>query len=152
MLKIDIICVGCLKKGPFFELLNDFQKRIQWTINIIELEAKTRDPNKIQDEEAEKILKHISPQAHVIAMDERGKSFKSIAFAKKLETFAHNGETHVQFIIGGADGLTETVRQKANLLISFGVQTWPHMMARVMLMEQIYRAQQILNTHPYHRE
>ena len=102
--------------------------------------------------EAEKIKKHISEHAFVIVLDEKGNGLRSLDFAKTLENFQHTGETHIQFIIGGADGLTDEIKGRANLLLSFGQQTWPHMLARVMLLEQIYRAQQILNNHPYHRE
>jgi len=85
-------------------------------------------------------------------MDERGQTIKSVAFAEIFQKQMDIGHTHFQFIIGGADGLTQEVRERSNLLLSFGAQTWPHMLARIMLLEQIYRAQQILDGHPYHRE
>lgn len=150
--KIDVICISHIKNDAFADLINLYSKRIQWPLNIIELQSKHNDPRKCQNDEAEKIIKHIHSQAVVIALDEKGKSFSSIDFSKKLEQFSHDGLSHIQFIIGGADGLTKDVRQKANLLLSFGVQTWPHALARVMLLEQIYRSQQILAGHPYHRE
>jgi 23S rRNA (pseudouridine1915-N3)-methyltransferase len=85
-------------------------------------------------------------------MDEHGIGLSSKEFAGKLENLAIQGKSKVQFIIGGADGLPQSVRDRANFILSFGKQTWPHMLARVMLTEQIYRAQQIIAGHPYHRE
>ncbi|MGH1403135.1 MAG: 23S rRNA (pseudouridine(1915)-N(3))-methyltransferase RlmH [Alphaproteobacteria bacterium] len=152
MIKIDVICVAKVKKGSFFDLIEEYKKRIQWNTTIIELESKFSDPKKCQEDEAGKILKHIDSRAIVVAMDERGKAMKSMAFSEKIATYRDNGENHIQFIIGGADGLTPQIRERANLLLSFGQQTWPHLLARVMLLEQIYRAQQILAGHPYHRE
>jgi 23S rRNA (pseudouridine1915-N3)-methyltransferase len=86
-------------------------------------------------------------------MDERGKSLTSPAFAAKLQELSSTGQADLQFLIGGADGLNDAIRKRPNsFLMSFGAQTWPHQMVRVMLAEQIYRAQQILLGHPYHRE
>ncbi len=152
MLKIDIISIARVKKGAYLELIEDYKKRIQWDLTIYELESKQKDPQKSQKEEEDKILKHIERQAIIIALDERGDGLRSLDFAKTLENFKNNGENHIQFIIGGADGLTPEIRDKADILLSFGQQTWPHLLARVMLLEQIYRAQQILVGHPYHRE
>ncbi len=152
MLKIDIISISRIKKGSYFELMENYKKRINWKLTIYELESKHSDPKKSQKDEGEKILKHIDNQAVVIILDERGDGLKSLDFAKTLENFKHGGENHIQFIIGGADGLTQNVRDKADMFLSFGQQTWPHLLARVMLLEQIYRAQQIIAGHPYHRE
>ncbi len=151
-MKIDIICIAKTKKKPFLDLFEDYKKRINWTLNIIELESKQKNAAKCQEEEASKILKHLSQQAFIIAMDERGKTMKSLSFAQKLSDIQNSGQNHIQFIIGGADGLTQELRNRADLLLSFGAQTWPHLLARVMLLEQVYRAQQILAGHPYHRE
>ncbi len=152
MLKIDIICVARVKKGPYYDLIEDYTKRLKWKLNIIEVESKLSDAKKCQAEESEKIQKHLDPNAILIALDERGDGLKSLDFAKTIQNFTNNGESHLQFVIGGADGLTDDVRDKATFLLSFGQQTWPHLLARVMLLEQIYRAQQILAGHPYHRE
>ena len=152
MFKIDIICVGRIKRGAHYDLVEEYKKRIQWNVTVHELESKYTDPHQVQADEAEKILKLLNNQAVVIVLDERGDGLKSLDFAKTLENFRNNGENHIQFIIGGADGLTDEIRGKANVLLSFGQQTWPHLLARVMLLEQIYRAQQILAGHPYHRE
>lgn len=152
MFKIDIIAVSRVRKGSFSELIADYSDRIRWTLNIHEIEARHTDPEKAQLEEQEKILKLLDSHAVVVVLDERGDGLRSLDFAKTLERFQHAGENHFQFVIGGADGLLDDVRSKADILLSFGQQTWPHLLARVMLLEQIYRAQQILCGHPYHRE
>jgi 23S rRNA (pseudouridine1915-N3)-methyltransferase len=85
-------------------------------------------------------------------MDERGASLPSRKFAEKFQNLQNESRSNVQFIIGGADGLNDEIRGRADFLLSFGRQTWPHMLARVMLLEQIYRVQQILKNHPYHRD
>lgn len=151
MLKFDIIAVGRLKNGPLFQIFEDYRKRIQYSLSVHEVEIKTKSHD-MSALECAKIKSHISENAFVVVMDERGNGLRSLDFAKTIENLQHTGETHIQFIIGGADGLTDEIKGRANLLLSFGQQTWPHMLARVMLLEQIYRAQQILNNHPYHRE
>lgn len=147
MLRIDIIAPGRMRPStPYKTLWQDYEKQIAWPLKLIEIEGKNAT------EEREKILSRLTPGAYVIALDERGTSLKSTDFAKTLEKLQNDGTPLVQFILGGADGLGDDIRAKAHRLISFGQQTWPHMMARIMLIEQIYRAQQILKGHPYHRE
>ncbi len=152
MKKIDLIAVGRLKKGPLHDLTEEYRSRLQWPLNILEIESKHKDSDKTQADEAHRILDALKDDAYIVALDERGRSLKSLDFAKKIEDLQNSGQNHIQFILGGADGLTDDVRNRADLLLSFGQQTWPHMLARVMLLEQIYRAQQILKGHPYHRE
>ena len=152
MLKIDIICIGHIKKGPYLELINEYKKRTKWSVNISEFESRQTNSQNAQKDEQDFILKKINDKAIIVALDERGNGLKSLDFAKTIQNFQNNSENHIQFIIGGSDGLTDIVRDKANMLLSFGQQTWPHLMVRLMLMEQIYRAQQIIVGHPYHRE
>ncbi|OUT90945.1 MAG: hypothetical protein CBB87_07390 [Micavibrio sp. TMED27] len=151
-MKIDLITIGRLKKGPLFDLCADYQKRIGWPLNLIECESKHSDATKANDDEQALILSHLRNDAVVVVLDERGNGLKSLDFAKTIEKFQNIGERHMQFVIGGADGLNDEIRNRASILLSFGQQTWPHMLARVMILEQIYRAQQILKNHPYHRE
>ena len=146
-MRIEIISCGRLKKGAMKDLLDEYQGRIRWSLTIHEIDSRYREADNQQADEERKILEKLDSLAFVVVLDERGNGLKSLDFAKTIENLHH-----IQFIIGGADGLTEKVRDKANLLLSFGQQTWPHMMARIMLLEQIYRAQQILAGHPYHRE
>jgi len=147
MLRIDVIASGKMRNTPFATLWNDYAARMApWNVNIIEIEGKN------QAEEHLKLAAKLDPRAHIFVLDEKGKSLRSMDFASRLDKLAAGGENHIQFVIGGADGLSDELRKKANFLLSFGVQTWPHMMVRVMLLEQLYRARQILAGHPYHRE
>lgn len=152
MLKIDLIVVGRLRKGPLFELCQHYLKMTKWSVTLYEVESKYNAASQRQGDEERRIIEKIDANAFVVVLDERGEGLRSLDFAKTIENLQNNGERHIQFIIGGADGLTQNVQGRANLLLSFGHQTWPHMLARVMLLEQIYRCQQILDGHPYHRE
>ncbi|MEM6781089.1 MAG: 23S rRNA (pseudouridine(1915)-N(3))-methyltransferase RlmH [Pseudomonadota bacterium] len=147
MLHIEVIAVGKFKRGGHFhDLWTHFEKQLQWPIKLIELDTSKKF------EEHKLIQSKISKGAYIIALDERGQSLKSMTFAKEMEKLQDTGVPLVQFILGGADGLSDEIRNQANKIISFGSQTWPHMLARIMLIEQIYRSQQILKGHPYHRE
>lgn len=152
MLKVDIIAVGRLRKGPLFELAQEYMTRIKWSLSVYEVESKKVDPGAAMREEAVKIQEHIKDNTFLIVMDERGNGLRSLDFADTLQNLQNSGESHIQFVIGGADGLTDEIKDRANMLLSFGQQTWPHLMVRAMLLEQVYRAQQILTGHPYHRE
>lgn len=144
--QIDIICIGKLKSSSaFYDGILDYSKRLQSHLNIIELTGQN------QKDEISKINSKIDSKAALICLDERGQNISSQKFSKTLAQFSQN-YPKLQFIIGGADGLNDELRQKSSLILSLGKLTWPHMMARLMLVEQIYRAQQILANHPYHRE
>jgi len=141
---IDLIVIGRMKtKSVFMPAMQEYQKRIKAKINIIEMEGHS------QKEELEKLKSKILGDAVLVVLDEKGKSFSSVEFAKKLDSFEHS---KLQIIIGGADGLDDEIRQRADIVMCFGRQTWPHMMVRMMMIEQLYRSQQILANHPYHRE
>lgn len=106
----------------------------------------------LKQAEADLLLNAVPNGAVVVALDERGKTMGSRDFAGKIGQWQDRGVGDIAFIIGGADGLDETVRQRADLLISFGAMTWPHMLVRPMLAEQLFRADAILSGHPYHRD
>jgi len=90
--------------------------------------------------------------AQLVALDARGEAWTSRDFARRIAAWRDAGVPHVAFAIGGADGLGDAVIARAAAVLSFGAMTWPHLLARVMLLEQLYRARQILAGHPYHRE
>jgi 23S rRNA (pseudouridine1915-N3)-methyltransferase len=144
MTQIDIIAVGRMKNTPYAAAWQEYLKRTTWPVTLHELDVR-------QDQEHTKILEKIRADAFVFALDERGKSLSSTDFASRIQSLMDQGRPAIQFIIGGADGLNDDIRKRADFLLSFGIQTWPHMMVRVMLMEQIYRARQINAGHPYHR-
>jgi 23S rRNA (pseudouridine1915-N3)-methyltransferase len=144
---VELIAVGRLKPtSPFHEAFHEYVRRLNSSVNITEIEARN------QGEEIEKLISKINPAHPLIVLDEKGKTLPSIRFAQKIEELQNAKPGPFQCVIGGADGLNDDIRQKADILLSFGQQTWPHMMVRIMLMEQLYRAQQILANHPYHRE
>ncbi len=146
MLKIDVIAGGRMRDRARLDLWQDYTKRLQWPLTLHEIESKK--PQDLSD----KFQSKLTPGAFLFVLDETGKSLGSRQFADKLNTLAATGRPHVQFMIGGADGLPETIIKKADFVLSFGVQTWPHMLVRIMLAEQLYRARQIIAGHPYHRD
>lgn len=152
-MRLTLIAVGRSKKGPEQELFASYQKRLRPGLELIEVEEKRRVSDaELMAREAELILSKVPDGAYLIALDERGKPMKSRDFAGFLTTEEDNGTRDMVFIIGGANGLAEDVRSRANKLLGFGPQTWPHMLVRGMLAEQIYRAQSIQTGHPYHRD
>lgn len=143
----QIIAIGRMKSAsPFAPLYFEYEKRLKGKVELIELDG--RD----QKEELEKIKSKLSSSCPKIALDETGKQLSSVEFANKLQDIQNIKSGKIQYVIGGADGLDDDIRQSADLVLSFGRLTWPHMLARVMLVEQIYRAGLILDNHPYHRE
>mgnify|MGYP001610907692 CR=1 FL=1 len=151
-MKITLRAIGRLKVGPLSDLLKMYTTRMRAQVFIEELEARKKGSAlEVQEEEARLLLGGRVEGAYVIALDERGKTLTSESFANLLEEQTVRGCSHFMFLIGGADGLTPQVRQQADYVMSFGSMVWPHMLIRVMLMEQLYRAQQITAGHPYHR-
>lgn len=151
-MKITLRAIGRLKAGPLSTLLKTYTTRMRAHVSIEELEVRKKgSPLEVQEEEARLLLGACVEGAYVIALDERGKTLTSEGFSALLEEQAVRGCSHFMFLIGGADGLTPQVRQQADCVLSFGSMVWPHMLVRVMLMEQLYRAQQITAGHPYHR-
>jgi len=135
----------------------EFNRRLpaDSALQLIELEspksAKNKSSEERKAEEANLILKQIKAGAYVVALDEKGEQWTSPQFAKKIET-ASSHFPSIYFIIGGADGLADTLKSRANCLLSFSAFTFPHMMVRVLLAEQWYRAMTLISGHPYHRE
>jgi len=107
--------------------------------------------NEADERKPEKIVEASGAASLVVALDERGKSLSSEAFAKQLASWRDAGEARALFVIGGPDGLPPAVKPKARLTLAYGTQTWPHLLVRTMLSEQLFRAMTILSGHPYHR-
>lgn len=154
-MKITIISIGKFENSPHRATFETYLKRLKWTIELKEFEAKNGKnlaPAQLKQVEAELILKAIKPGSITILLDEKGKQYSSIDFAKLLQNYGTNGNSHINFVIGGAFGLDEALKSKANGLISFSAMTFPHLMVRSILIEQLYRAESIINNHPYHKE
>lgn len=146
-MKVTILAIGkCKKNSPEAQLISEYVKRSAWEITI-----KEKD-NSDQQDEAKFLQTSIPSHAKVIVLDERGENLKSLQLAAQIENWQLNGCSELCFIIGGANGHLQTTRDKADLILSFGKLTLPHMLMRAVLTEQIYRLQTIINHHPYHRE
>ena len=137
---LHIVARGKIGRSPEAELTERYLKRIQWPTKVTELP------------DGGGSLPEAASNAVTVVLDERGKPLSSMDFAKKLERWRDTGRREARFLIGAADGHDEGLRDDADLLLSFGPATWPHMLARAMLAEQLFRATSILANHPYHRE
>ncbi len=151
-MNILVAAVGKAKPGAERELFESYAARLPWRVDLKEIEIKKEAAvNVRRAREGEALLGAVPEGARIIALDERGKSETSEAFAKRLGRWRDDGVRGVAFLIGGADGLDESVRKRADATLSFGALTWPHMLVRALLAEQLYRAHTILTGHPYHR-
>ena len=146
-MRVVIGAIGkCKKNSPEAAIIAEYLKRSAWNVVI-----KEKD-NSNQKDEAEFLQSVVPSGAKVVVLDERGENMKSKDLAEKVENWQNNGVSEVCFLIGGADGHLEETRKKADLILSFGKLTLPHMLMRAVLSEQIYRIQTIIKGHPYHRE
>ena len=145
-MKATIIAIGkCKKDSPEAMIIAEYIKRSGWDLSV-----KEKD-NSNQETEAKFLLSSIPNGAKVVVLDERGVNISSVELAQKVENWLNNGCSEICFLIGGADGHLQSTRDKADLILSFGKLTLPHMLMRAVLAEQIYRIQTIINHHPYHR-
>ena len=145
-MKITLGVIGkCKPSSPEAEIIKRYQERLKW-----ELKIKEKD-NSSQEEEAKFLASAIPTGSKVIVLDERGKNMTSPELAKIVENWMQQGCSELCFLIGGAEGHLEETRQKADLVLSFGKLTLPHILMRAVLAEQIYRLETIINHHPYHK-
>lgn len=137
---LHIVARGRIGQSPEGDLVDRYMKRINWQTRITELpDQGGRTPP-------------LNPATRQIVLDERGKQLSSKAFADLLGRWRDDGIREARFLLGAADGHDGSLREEADLLLAFGAATWPHMLARAMLAEQLWRATSILANHPYHRE
>jgi 23S rRNA (pseudouridine1915-N3)-methyltransferase len=155
-MKLTIIAVGRLKAGPELALVETYRARLHSAparVGPLTLhEIDERKDARTQERAIMEAISLLAPSAKLVALDERASSLASRAFAERLAAWRDDGAQEVAFLIGGADGLSAPARAKAHLKLGFGSQTWPHLLARAMLAEQLYRAASLLAGHPYHRE
>ena len=155
-MRVHLVVVGRLRAGPELDLIKDYLTRFDRSgralglgpAQVIEVEDKKGGG---MAAEAALLEKAIPSGALVCCLDERGKVMSSPDFADQLAGWRDNGRQDVAFVIGGADGIDPALRERADALLSFGKMVWPHMLVRVMLSEQLYRAASILAGAPYHR-
>ena len=136
---LHILARGKIGRSPEAELVERYLKRIAWPVKLTEIGEKATPPPLV-------------PNAVSILLDEKGQALSSMELAHKLEGWRDSGKRECRFSIGAADGHSEEERSGSDLLLSFGPATWPHLLARAMLAEQLFRATSILANHPYHRE
>jgi 23S rRNA (pseudouridine1915-N3)-methyltransferase len=137
---LHIVARGRIGRSPEAELVNRYVKRVTWPTKITELpDTGGRMPD-------------AQGTMRTVILDEKGESLPSRVLAERLGAWRDDGIREARFMIGAADGFEDTDRAQADLLLSFGHATWPHMMARAMLAEQLWRATSILANHPYHRD
>ncbi len=137
---LHIVARGKIGRSPEADLVDRYLKRIHWPTRLTELPDRGGN------------VPDLPGSAVTITLDERGQALSSIELAKKLETWRDGGKREARFVIGAANGHDEAQRAGADLLLSFGPATWPHLLVRAMLAEQLFRATSILANHPYHRE
>jgi 23S rRNA (pseudouridine1915-N3)-methyltransferase len=136
---LHVIARGKIARSPEAELMARYEKRIAWPVRFTELPDVGGN------------MPELAGHAKLVLLDERGKNLSSEHFAAILGRWRDEGVREARFLIGAADGHDEAQRRDADLLIAFGRATWPHLLARAMLTEQLYRATSILAGHPYHR-
>ena len=159
-MRILIAAVGRLKQGPERELAERYRKRAAdfgrkvglQAFDVIEIrESRADNVERRMVEESIAVANVVPERAVTVILDERGSTMNSAAFAGRLQDWRTAERPSLVFIIGGADGLAPSLRDKADLALAFGPLTWPHQLVRIMLLEQLYRAVTILGGHPYHR-
>lgn len=159
-MKISVFAVGRMKAGPEKELADRYFERFSKSGPAIGLEfsglvetpeSRAQSAAERKREEADRLRQQLAAGAALILLDERGKSIPSEDFASRLALLRDGGRRSLVIAIGGPDGHDPSSRDSAELVLSFGAQTWPHQMVRIMLGEQLYRAATILSGHPYHR-
>lgn len=155
-MRVHLCAVGRLRAGPERDLVSDYLQRFDRTGRALALgpaaEHEVEDrKNAGMAAEAELLARAVPAGAVLVVLDERGKLMSSPDFAAQLGRWRDDGRQDVAFVIGGADGIDPALRARADLAISFGAMVWPHMLVRVMLAEQLYRAAAILAGTPYHR-
>jgi 23S rRNA (pseudouridine1915-N3)-methyltransferase len=155
-LRVHLCAVGRLRSGPERDLIADYTQRFDRTGRALSLGPLTE--HEVEDKknagmaaEAELLARAVPAGAVLVTLDERGKLLTSPEFATQLARWRDAGRQDVAFVIGGADGIDPSLRARADFSISFGQMVWPHMLVRVMLAEQLYRAANILSGGPYHR-
>lgn len=146
---INVYAINKLKSGPEYDLCHTYLRRMAWTVKVNEIQLKSAHASKRQ--ESQEILKAFSPNQSLILLDEKGKDLTTEQFLSLIMSVHVNDHKIPAFAIGGAEGHAKELKEKADHAISFGRQTWPHKLVRVMLIEQLYRCQSLAQGHPYHK-
>ena len=152
-MRVTIAAIGRDRRSLFRDLYDTYAQRLRWPISLREVEARGNRGGEIQRrEEGERLLAAVPQGALVIALDENGKTLTSRGLADWISRGMANGMGDLALVIGGADGLDGDVLARSDLTLSLGRLTWPHLLVRGLVVEQLYRVQQIIAGHPYHRD
>lgn len=157
-MKVNIIAVGTIKEKYLKEAIEEYRKRLSkfFSLNIIEIDetvAKIENESNIRktiEDEARKISDKLKNE-YVVALDIDGEEYSTIELSNEIKNIMLKGHSEISFVIGGSYGLSETIKKRADLRLSFSKLTFPHQLFRVILMEQIYRVFKIINNEPYHK-
>lgn len=152
LVQLVIAAIGKARRGPEDDLAKHYEARLPWKLKLVSSEPTAATTAQRQEKEAQWLLENTATCGVRIALDERGETLSSREFAALLEKYQTQARLPVGILIGGPDGLNDTARGACEKLISFGRMTWPHLLVRGMLMEQLYRAHSIHQNHPYHRD
>ena len=149
-MRLVVAAVGRGRGDPAQQLFEDYRKRLPWPLELREVRAGGGDEAG-REREAAALLKGLPADVYVVALDGAGKALTSEALAARLASVRDDGTAVMAFLIGGADGHGASVLARADMILSLGPMTWPHLLVRAMLAEQLWRAASILSGHPYHR-
>lgn len=159
-MQYSVLCVGKLKETYFADAVREYEKRLSryGKMDIREVaDEKTPDgasetvEEQIREKEGARLLSYIKDNMYVIALDIKGKSYDSVSFSERLDSLMTQGKSHIAFVIGGSLGLSPSVLNRADESVSFSKMTFPHQLMRVILLEQLYRANRIRCHEPYHK-
>ncbi|WP_375619484.1 MULTISPECIES: 23S rRNA (pseudouridine(1915)-N(3))-methyltransferase RlmH [unclassified Bartonella] len=159
-MQISIFAVGRMKSGAEQKLVQHYLDRFSKISGVVGFhlkklqeipESRAQTACQRMEEEGRRLIEFLPEKCRLIVLDERGESISSTSFSEKLRCYRDEGIRDVVIALGGPDGHNEQIRKHADLLLSFGLMTWPHQIARILLTEQLYRAVTIENNHPYHR-
>ncbi len=151
-MRIILAVVGRAKAGPARDLYKLYAARLTWPLSLKEVEERRPlAPVALKQREGELLLATVPQGARLIALDEGGRTLTSAAFAQLIGRWRDEGVRDLALVIGGAEGLSEAVTARADLVLALGPMTWPYLLVRALVAEQLYRAQTILSGHPYHR-
>jgi 23S rRNA (pseudouridine1915-N3)-methyltransferase len=152
MTDIIIHAIGKIKEPALQTLCAEYSKRIRWNLHIKEFPLSLSGNTELnKQQEAQQLWPISTKNSYVIAMDQSGKQLTSEGLCDKIMTIRRSGVANIYFLIGGSDGHAQSTLQQANLTLSMGMITLPHQIARLILLEQIYRCYCIENSHPYHK-
>jgi 23S rRNA (pseudouridine1915-N3)-methyltransferase len=152
-MRITILAVGKIRHGIFNQLYEHYASRLRWEVILHEIESLSqKNPHQRRKDEAIRLLALVPDNAQIVTLDESGKVISSRELASWMGRQIEEGIKDICLIIGGAQGLESSILLKSHLIIALGRATWPHLLVRGMIAEQLYRIQQILSGHPYHKD